>query len=760
MAATLSTLSPLSTQTNIADFVLTVNGTGFINGSTIVVDGTDLVTTFVSSTQLTGVFTNALTLSPGQAFVSVRNPDLSVSNELTVSVLAAIAPNIVTTSFPTAGIGYVYSQTLGVVGGLGPFTWTIISGTIPPGVAHTNGELFGTPTTAGTYSFTVRVQDAQGFVDTQALSITVEGAAIGSLSPTAAPEGGGTFTLTVNGTGFTAASIVRLNGSNRTTTFVSPTRLTAVIPNTDITTGGTRNITVATGSHVSAGVILAVNQAPVATALSPSTSAVGGAQINVVMNGDWFQNGAVVYFNGQAMVTTYLSVNQVRGRLTAAMQTATGVFEMIAINPDGQRTTAQLYTVTGANNPVPTLTTVSPNSASTGDSDVTVTLTGTNFVNSSVMRVNGVARPTTYVSSTQLTATVPASDLLTAASLSITVYTETPGGGATSAQTFTVNLAANPVPAISSISPLSKSVNSAAFTLTVNGSNFIAGSVVRVNGSDRATTFVSANQLTAQVLAGDLLAAGSLSITVNNPANATGGGGNSAQRLFTVNAVLNPDPSIGSVVPFSALVGSPATAIVVTGSGFVSGSKIRVNGEDRTTTFISATQLQTTLTVTDLASARNLGISVWTPTPGGGVSSSLNFIVSTTALTLPVLTPNIQPIKRTIRATQGSSVRFPVDLNNGLLPFNLAGCTGRMQARNGIADVHKTVLLDLTTENGGIVVDPVVNGRVWIEIQEEVTAMFTWNYARFELTMKTLTDDVVPIVKGDLRVTRRVTELA
>lgn len=759
MAAILSSVSPISAGANSPDFTLTVNGSGFVNGAVIVVDGTNLTTTFVSSTQLTGIFTNALTLSPGNAYVSVRNPDLSVSNELTVSIVSGVAPNIVTLSFPTATVGVTYSQSLGVVGGLGPYTWTLISGSMPPGVTHTNGEIFGTPTTAGSYPFTARVQDAQGLVDTQALTITVEGAAIGSLSPVAAPEGGATFTLTVNGTGFTPAAVVRLNGSNRATTYVSSTQLTASIPSTDITTSGTRNITVAIGSYVSAGATLQVNAAPQASSLSPDTSVVGGAQINVVITGDFFQNGAVVYFNDVPLVTTYLSATQVRGRLTAGLQTATGTYQMYAINPDGQRTTDLPFVITGANNPVPTLSGVSPSSANTGTGPLVITATGTNFVASTVIRVNGVARPTAYVSATELTATLSATDLASAATLTITAFTGTPGGGVSSGQSFVVNLTANPVPVLSSLSPASKTIGDAAFTLTVNGSSFVSGAVVRVNGSDRATTFVSSTQLTAQILAADLLAAGSLSITVNNPANATGGGGNSAQRFLTVNAILNPAPTITNLVPYSALVGAPQFTLTVNGSNFVNGSVVRVNGANRATTFVSATQLTAIIPVTDTASAGTLAVSVFTPTPGGGISTSLSFLITNTSTTLPKLTPNVQPLKATIRATQGGSVRFPVDLDNGLQPYDLTGCTGRLQVRLGFADSNPTILADLTTENGGLVIDAVVFGRIWVEVQEEVTATWTWRAAKFELTLRTPDDDTIIICRGDIRVQKRITVL-
>jgi hypothetical protein len=55
------------------------------------------------------------------------------------------------------------------------------------------------------------------------------------------------------------------------------------------------------------------------------------------------------------------------------------------------------------------------------------------------VRWNGSNRTTTFVSSTQLTATIPASDIAVAGTAQVTVFTPTPGGGTSSAQTFTIN---------------------------------------------------------------------------------------------------------------------------------------------------------------------------------------------------------------------------------------------------------------------------------------------------------------------------------
>jgi len=94
--------------------------------------------------------------------------------------------------------------------------------------------------------------------------------------------------------------------------------------------------------------------------------------------------------------------------------------------------------------PVPTTTSISPTSKISGDAGFTLTVNGSNFVNTSVVRWNGVDKTTAFGNSGQLTATIPAGDIATTGTASVTVFNPTPGGGTSNAQTFVVN--APPVP--------------------------------------------------------------------------------------------------------------------------------------------------------------------------------------------------------------------------------------------------------------------------------------------------------------------------
>ena len=95
----------------------------------------------------------------------------------TFSITVGAAPRL-TITFPAsccnAGtVGTTYFQNFFTSGGVGPFTWTVATGHLPPGVALTAGHLGGTPTAAGTFTFTIQVTDSAGDHATEPGSITI-----------------------------------------------------------------------------------------------------------------------------------------------------------------------------------------------------------------------------------------------------------------------------------------------------------------------------------------------------------------------------------------------------------------------------------------------------------------------------------------------------------------------------------------------------------------------------------------------------------
>ncbi len=145
---------------------------------------------------------------------------------------------------------------------------------------------------------------------------------------------------------------------------------------------------------------------------------------------------------GMAQTLDQMFVNQALLTDLQQFRTAHINSDFAADNPgDGARGTSDhdpnvaIFTLPNA---MPTLTSISPTSAQAGGPAFTLTLTGTNFVNSTTARWNGADLTTGFVSSTQLTATVLASNILNFGTANVTVFNPTPGGGTSSPQTFTI----------------------------------------------------------------------------------------------------------------------------------------------------------------------------------------------------------------------------------------------------------------------------------------------------------------------------------
>jgi 6-phosphogluconolactonase len=195
-------------------------------------------------------------------------------------------------------------------------------------------------------------------------------------------------------------------------------------------------------------------------------------------------------------------------------------------------------------------------------------------------------------------------------------------------------------PTITTISPNSIAAGGLAFTLTINGTNFVAGSMVNFGDSAPTTTFVNSTELTAAIPASGVAATGKLAVTVTNPAP---DGGTSNAMNFTVTAAgPSPIPTISVLAPscvpageqFIDAVDNQLTVISSDTSGiFNAGSVVQWNGINQPTTGNgSVNALVAQIPASDIAAAGTATVTVFTPPPGGGTSNSLTFTINAGAV--------------------------------------------------------------------------------------------------------------------------------
>ena len=306
---------------------------------------------------------------------------------------------------------------------------------------------------------------------------------------------------------------------------------------------------------------------PTLTNISPNNGNLNST-VNATLTGTNFVSGSTVTFSQSggsgvsAGTPTSITSTSITLPITIAANATLGAWSVTVTNPGSGGGSAAATLVNGftVNAPTPTVTSLSPQSATIGASAQTLTINGTNFVSTSTVTYGGVSHTPTFVNGTQLTIPLATSDLATAGTFAVIVTN--PGGLSSNSVNFTVN---NPVPTLTNLSPNSGNLGQT-LNVTLTGTNFVTGSTVSfgsgitVNG----TTLNSATSLTADIVIANNASTGTRNVTVTNPAP---GGGTSTQTVqFTINnpttttaVSANPaSPTYGQSVTFTANVTSAA----------------------------------------------------------------------------------------------------------------------------------------------------------------------------------------------------------
>jgi uncharacterized protein (DUF1800 family) len=275
-------------------------------------------------------------------------------------------------------------------------------------------------------------------------------------------------------------------------------------------------------------------------------------------------------------------------------------------------------------NPIPVLNTVTPTALSEGST--TVTVTGSQFVYGAKILWNGAAVSTTYVSPTQLVASIAAPK---PGSFPLSVSNPDPG----STTTKTIPVTVGPGQVVLKLDPSEgtsvRVSNSIYIGLTVTGTentgvnifvNGLAGGNTQigtaVSNADGSITYTAPAVVPSPNVVQLTL------VSVDNP-------NVSISRNI---AVLNPIPVLTSATPSSFNVGT--SSVVMRGGSFISGAKVLVNGSAVPTTFDSGSQLTASIPIT---TPGDLDLQVLNPDPGPATSNDL--IASVAGTPDPLVSP-------------------------------------------------------------------------------------------------------------------------
>jgi Putative Ig domain len=129
----------------------------------------------VQNTGVTGVATRVQTTSFTVRARDAAGNTATKTFSLTVDPASPLIVNNGTDRLTDGKVGVAYATGLFPLGGTPPWSWSLVGGQLPPGlsVQASPGRVLGTPTTAGTFTFTVRVADSAGQTASQQFSITV-----------------------------------------------------------------------------------------------------------------------------------------------------------------------------------------------------------------------------------------------------------------------------------------------------------------------------------------------------------------------------------------------------------------------------------------------------------------------------------------------------------------------------------------------------------------------------------------------------------
>jgi hypothetical protein len=196
---------------------------------------------------------------------------------------------------------------------------------------------------------------------------------INTLLPAVVMAGDTGFTLTLMGSGFTGDAIVQWNGTALSTRFVKDEELTAAVPTVLIANPGSVSITVMIDGTASPAVVFTIaNQTATIGSLQPPVAIVGGADVQLTVDGVGVASGDSVQWNGTKLTTIVDSTEQLTATVPSTLLTQAGI---VAVTVLSGTTTSNAVNFTVIV-PQPAIGLLEPATVIAGAAQFTLTVTG------------------------------------------------------------------------------------------------------------------------------------------------------------------------------------------------------------------------------------------------------------------------------------------------------------------------------------------------------------------------------------------------
>jgi uncharacterized protein YhjY with autotransporter beta-barrel domain len=421
-----------------------------------------------SYARTSGVLPSGITLNPGTGVlagttvqagsfpITVRATDSSTGAGAPFTVqssytLTVAAPSISLTPSSIAGgtVAINYSAAISAIGGAAPYVYSLTSGALPAGVTlnASTGALSGTPSAAGTFSFTLRAQDANSFSGSQAYSLAIAAATV-TLNPATLPNptAEAAYTTTLTAAGGTAPYSFAVTGGalpsgltlNSATGVLSGTTnqsgsFTVSIRASDSSSGA--------GAPFGATVSYTLNVGAPTITVTPGVMA--AAKVNVAYSQQFAASGGIApyaYAIAAGSLPAGLTLNAATGLLSGT-PTAAGSFGFTVRATDAQNFNGQQALTLGVGQAQPVA--VNDSATTTANQPVTVNVTANDSGPiTSIAISTAPAHGSAVVSGLNLVYT-PASNYFGSDSLS---YTATGPGGTSAPASVTVAVTPLAVP--------------------------------------------------------------------------------------------------------------------------------------------------------------------------------------------------------------------------------------------------------------------------------------------------------------------------